>query len=71
MKLTYEESQALIVMRKAIKRKPELILELMKGQSQEMAHTVLLQAKTELDQLLEVNRAFITASSRLVKGETE
>lgn len=69
MKLTYEESQALIVMRKAIKRKPELILELMKGQSQEMAHAVLLQAKTELDQLLEVNRAFIAASSRLAKGE--
>jgi hypothetical protein len=73
MSLTYDERQALVVIRRAIKREPDLILELMEGQSREMARTVLLQAKTELDQLLEVNRAFIAASSRLVKpkGKTE
>jgi hypothetical protein len=64
----YDERQAFMTVRKAIKRKPELITALMEDMSKEVAVAVLLQAKTELDQLLVINRAFIAASSALAKN---
>lgn len=65
--LTYEERQAVRVLRKAIKHKPGIIKELMKGASYDLAVSVLLQTKTELNQLLEVNRAFSEAAAVLAK----
>jgi hypothetical protein len=71
MSLTYEERQAMIVMRKAIKRKPEIINELMKDLAYEAAHDVLLQLKTEMNQLLAVNRAFMEVAATLAKQQKE
>lgn len=67
-KLNYDERQAFMTVRKAIKRRPELAAALMEDMSKEVAVALLLQAKTELDQLLVVNRAFIAASSALAKN---
>ena len=69
--LTYDEQQAIAVIRKAMKTKPEIITYLMDGQSYAMAAKVLLKAQDELAQLLEVNRAFIAASLALVKQDKE
>jgi len=67
-KLNYDERQAFMTVRKLIKRRPELAAALMEDMSKEVAVSVLLQAKKELDQLLVVNRAFIAASSALAKN---
>ena len=71
LNLTYEERQALPIFRKAIKRRPEIINELMKDMAYESAVSILLQAKRELAQLLEVNRAFVAAASVLAKQQKE
>jgi hypothetical protein len=67
-KLNYDERQAFMTVRKLIKRRPELAAALMEDMSKEVAVSVLLQAKKELDQLLVINRAFIAASSALAKN---
>jgi hypothetical protein len=67
-KLNYDERQAFMTVRKTIKRRPELAAALMEDMSKEVAVSVLLQAKKELDQLLVINRAFIAASSMLAKN---
>jgi len=66
---TIQEIEAIRVIRKSMLTKPEIINRIMQGGSREMAARVLVQAKDELAQLLEVNRAFIAASSALVKLE--
>ena len=68
---SYEERNAIAVIRKAMLRKPEIINEIMKGSAHDMAVRVLIQAETELEQLLEVNRAFVAAASTLAKQEKE
>lgn len=67
----YEERNAIIVIRAAMLKKPHIIEEIMHDASREMATRVLLKARDELAQLLEVNRAFIAASTALVKQEKE
>ena len=69
MNLNYEERQALAVIRKALKRKPELAAAIMEGMSKEVATTVLLQTKKELDDLLAVSRAFSAAAGALAKAD--
>ena len=66
--MNYDERQAFMTVRKLIKRRPELAAALMEDMSKEVAVSVLLQAKKELDQLLVINRAFIAASSALAKN---
>jgi ribosomal protein S7 len=66
---TIQEIEAIRVIRKSMLTKPEIINRIMQDGSREMAVRVLVQAKDELAQLLEVNRAFIAASSALVKME--
>ena len=66
--MNYDERQAFMTVRKTIKRRPELAAALMEDMSKEVAVSVLLQAKKELDQLLVINRAFIAASSALAKN---
>jgi predicted DNA-binding protein (UPF0251 family) len=67
IKLSYEERQALPVIRKLLMRKPEAANLIMQGMAKEVATRVLLQAKKELDDLLAVAHAFSVAAGELVK----
>ena len=68
---TYDERIAIGTIRKSMLKKPEIIDEIMKDGSYAMAERVLLRAKDELSQLLEVNRAFVAAASTLAKQQKE
>jgi hypothetical protein len=68
---TTQEIEAVHVIRKAMRSKPEIIAHIMKGGSYAMAERVLLKARDELAQLLEVNRAFVAAASVLAKQQKE
>jgi hypothetical protein len=68
---TYEERIAINTIRKSMLKKPEIIAQIMEGGSYAMAERVLLKAKDELSQLLEVNRAFVAAASVLAKQQKE
>lgn len=65
--MTYEERQAWPVIRTLIKRKPELIPHLLEGMTKEAAQAVLLQARDELNALMNMSRAFTAAAAALVK----
>ena len=65
--LTYEEKNALDVLRKAMKSKPQIAAALMEGMVKEVAHTVLVQAQKELADLLKVSHAFSEAAGTLAK----
>jgi len=65
--LTYQEREALHVLRKAICTKPHIIKLLMENQAEALANVVLQQVSKELNQLLEVNRAFSAAAQALIK----
>lgn len=71
MSLTYEERNAVAVIRKAMRNKPEIVNEIFKDQAYSQAYELLKLAKTQLDQLLEVNRAFISAASVLAKKQKD
>jgi len=62
---------AINTIRKSMRSKPEIIAEIMKDGSYAMAERVLLTAKGELSQLLEVNRAFVAAASVLAKQQKD
>ena len=68
---TYEERMAINTIRKSMRSKPEIIAEIMKDGSYAMANSVLVKARDELAQLLEVNRAFIAAASVLAKQQKD
>lgn len=70
IKLTYEERQALPVIRKLLKRKPEAAAMLLEGIVKESAVNILLQAKRELNDMLAVSRAMSHAAGEIVKLET-
>lgn len=65
--LSWEERQAFYIIRKAIKRKPEIINALLKDMSYESAVSVLLQVRDENEKLLAVSRVFMEAAAALVK----
>jgi ribonuclease HII len=69
--LNYEERMAINTIRKSMRSKPEIIAQIMDGGSYAMAESVLLKARDELAQLLEVNRAFIAAASVLAKQQKD
>jgi hypothetical protein len=71
LKLTYEERQAITVIRKAMRRRPEIASALMEGMTRDIAYHVLLQAKHELASLNTVTQAFITAASTLTQLDKE
>lgn len=71
LSLGYAELEAIRVLRKSMQRKPEIATELLKGASREIAVNLLLQAKVEIAQLLEVSRAFVAAAAELAKKEKE
>lgn len=68
---TYEERMAIATIRKSMLKKPEIISVIMEGGSYALAERVLVQAKTELAQLLEVSQAFVAAASVLAKQQKE
>jgi hypothetical protein len=67
--LTYEERQALPVIRKLLKRKPEFAAELLKDISKASAVGILLHAQHELSQLHILAKAMVAASAEIVKME--
>jgi hypothetical protein len=67
VKLTYEEKQALPVIRKLLKRNPDAAYLLMDGMAKEAAVGVLMQVKHELNNLMVVSRAMSTAAGELAK----
>jgi len=67
IKLTYEERQALPVIRKLLKRRPEAAAMVFEGMVKESAVNILLQAKKELADLLAVGHAITQASGEIAK----
>ena len=65
--LTYEERQALPIIQKLLKRKPEAFGLLMKGMSKQGAVSVLLTAKKEMQDLHTMSKAMVLAAGEIVK----
>jgi hypothetical protein len=65
--LTYEERQAMPVIRKLLKRKPEAAALLMQDMTKAGAVAVLLQAQKELTDLHLMAQAFSAAAAEIVK----
>lgn len=66
---TYDEKQAIRTIRSVMRKKPEIITDIMHGMAYESATNVLLKAQTEMAQLLEVSRAFIAAAATLAQSQ--
>lgn len=69
--LTVEEKESIRILRKAMRRKPEIATMLMADMSKEVAVNVMLTARDELNQLLAVNRAFTAAAAKLAQQYKE
>lgn len=69
--LTYEERQALPVIRKLLKRKPEAAHLLFEGMARDSAVNILLGAKKELEDLHTLARAITAAAGEIVKMDKE
>lgn len=67
VRYTIQERLAINLIRETMGTKPEIIDEIMRDASYQLAERVLWRASTELDQLLEVSRAFVTAAGTLAK----
>lgn len=72
IKLTWEERQALPVIRKLLQRKPEFAAELLKDISKDAAVNILLRAQKELNDLHILTKAMVAASAEIAKmGKAE
>lgn len=69
--LRYDEVQAIVLLKKSLCSKPWIVEELIKGVSKEMAYDIIKQVRVELNQLLEVNRAFAAACQALIKEKQD
>jgi hypothetical protein len=65
--LTYEERQALPIIQKLLKRKPEAFGLLMESMTKAAAVNVLLTAKKEMQDLHTMSKAMVLAASEIVK----
>jgi hypothetical protein len=65
--LTYQEREAIHVLRKSLQTKPRIASLLLQGATREIAASVLFTMKKELNDLMVVNRAFMEAASALAK----
>lgn len=65
--LTYEERQALPVIRRLLQRKPEALGLLMEGMSKAAAVNVLLTAKKEMQDLHHMAQAMVAAAGIIAK----
>lgn len=68
---TYEERDAINVIRKSMRTKPQIVQELLRDQSHAVAETALLGVKAQIDQLLTVCRAFTAAASELARQQKQ
>ena len=66
-KLNYDERQAFALVRKTIKRKPELAGALMEGMSRDIAVSILRGVQKDLADMMAVSHAFSEAAASLVK----
>jgi hypothetical protein len=64
-KLTYEERQALPVIRNLIKRKPEMAALLLEDMTKEGAYSILKQAQKEISNLLALSHAMSEAAGAI------
>ena len=69
IKLTYQEREAMHVIRKLLQRKPDAANLIMQGMAKEVAVNVLLQAQKELADLLKVSQAISAAAGEIAKME--
>lgn len=69
MLFNYEERQALAVLRKSMRTKPQVAAALIEGMALETAVSVLHQAQKELADLLQVTRALSAAAQTLIDLE--
>jgi len=69
IKLTWDERQALPIIRAAIRRNPAVINVLMEDMARGHASAVLVQASKDLKQLLEVTQAFAAVAAVMAKQE--
>lgn len=69
--LTWDERQALPVIRKLLKRKPDAANLLFEGMAKESAVNILLQAKKEMEDLHTLSRAMVAAAGEIVKMDKE
>lgn len=67
IKLTYQEREAMHVIRKLLQRKPDAANLIMQGMAKEVAVNVLLQAQKELADLLKVSQAISAAAGEIAK----
>lgn len=65
--LTYDERNALPVIKKLLKRKPEAAAMLFEGMARDSAVSILLGAKKELADLHILAQALVAASGEIVK----
>lgn len=65
IKLSYDERMAFALVRKTIKRRPEVAAMLLEGMAKEAAVGVMLKIRDELQVMLDVNRAFSEAAAKL------
>jgi hypothetical protein len=65
--LTYQERDAIHVLRKSLKTKPRIASLLLQGATKEIAASVLFTMQKELHYLMVVNRAFMEAATALAK----
>lgn len=66
-KLTYEENNALAVLRKALKRKPELAGVIIEGMGKDAAVSILMQARKEMADMLAVTKALTSAAGTMAQ----
>lgn len=67
LSITYEERQALTVVLKLLKRKPDAAALVFEGMSKAAAVSVLLQAKKEMANLHLMAQAMVAAAGIIVK----
>lgn len=69
IKLSYDERNAITVVRMMLKRNPAKAKFIMDGMAKEVAVNVLLQAQKELADLLKVSQAISAAAGEIAKLE--
>ena len=69
--LTYQEREAILVLRKALKTKPQIATLLLMDASRDAAVAVMKTISSELQSMLEVNRAFSAVAAELVRIDNE
>ena len=70
-KYTYDERNAIALVRKTMLTKPEIIKEIMKDLPYLSSFNILQQAQRDLNQLLGVTQAFSEAAMAIMKQQKE